>query len=419
MITTTPVTTTSAVTTPVITTTPVTTTPVITTTTISSVTTSEITTTVPEPVVYTVNFYDDNNNLVYSESVEENGTISAIPSIPEKIGYTGKWVYNGSEYTGGTVVSDMTITAVYTIKTYTVTYEADCDNAADIPSAETYEYGKTVTLPAVPEKTGYTGEWDYDGSIVTGNITITAVYTIKTYTVTYEADCDNAADIPSAETYEYGKTVTLPAVPEKTGYTGEWDYDGSPVTGNITITAVYTIKTYTVTLNYDVYGSASETYKHGDTFEIPEIPDKKYYTGVWVCNGTEFEVYQTVTVTGNMEFNIEYTPITIYIDVNIPNYSYGSPPGTYDVIPITYGKLFSQNDRGFTVDYMLQLYDDPTEAFPDEWWTETGWDNYTADHITISGSDILTDDTLIDDNYMSEGTDENGDLRYFVYIEVV
>ncbi len=173
---------------PVITAATTTTTAVTTTTTAyaaTAVTTTTASTTAPA-VKYTVSFYDENGNEVYSEEVEENGTVSSIPDVPDKTGYTGIWTCNGAEYTGGTVTGNMTITAQYTINTYTVTYSADCDNADDIPAGGTYEYGDVITIPAVPAKAYQSSAvWTCNGTeytegqtvTVESDMEITAVYT--------------------------------------------------------------------------------------------------------------------------------------------------------------------------------------------------------------------------------------------------
>jgi len=69
-----------------------------------------------------------------------------------------------------------------------------------------------------------------------GNVTEYKVTVYKNYTVTYKAD-----DMPiSTETVGHGKDATLPAVPAKDGYVGKWDSDGKNITGDTTITVVYT-----------------------------------------------------------------------------------------------------------------------------------------------------------------------------------
>ena len=120
-----------------------------------------------------------------------------------------------------------------------VTYVADGTTVASYTVAD----GQTLAeIPAVPAKVGYTGAWDIDldGVAITENKTVTAVYTINKYIVTYTADGVTVGEY----TVEHGGTLSeIPAVPAKVGYTGAWDVDleGAAITENKTVTAVYTL----------------------------------------------------------------------------------------------------------------------------------------------------------------------------------
>ena len=70
-----------------------------------------------------------------------------------------------------------------------------------------------------------------------GNVTEYKVTVNKNYTVTYKADGESI----STETVGHGKDANLPSVPAKDGYVGKWDSDGKNITGDTTITAVYTV----------------------------------------------------------------------------------------------------------------------------------------------------------------------------------
>ena len=69
-----------------------------------------------------------------------------------------------------------------------------------------------------------------------GNVTEYKVTVYKNYTVTYKADGEPI----STETVGHGKDANLPVVPAKNGYVGKWDSDGKNITGDTTITVVYT-----------------------------------------------------------------------------------------------------------------------------------------------------------------------------------
>ena len=98
---------------------------------------------------------------------------------------------------------------------YTVTFVAD---GVTVDTVE-YERGDVfINEPPVPEKDGYSGEWQ-SYRLSGGNITVNAVYTAIEYKVTFVADGETVAE----RTYTVDDAnINEPPVPEKDGYTGEW-----------------------------------------------------------------------------------------------------------------------------------------------------------------------------------------------------
>ncbi len=95
----------------------------------------------------------------------------------------------------------------------------------------------SALAPAVPEKDGIAGKWDTDLSTITASCTVKAIY--PTITVTFVGENDEVIDTVYA--YDSDDISALaPAVPEKDGYTGEWDTDLSTITESCTVKAVYT-----------------------------------------------------------------------------------------------------------------------------------------------------------------------------------
>lgn len=179
---------------------------------------------------YTVTYVADGE--IISTQTVGYGKDAQVPAVPPKDGYTGSWDHDGRNITEAT-----TITAVYTKmdpeKIYhTVTYVI----GGEIISTQTVEHGKDAAAPTVPAKDGYIGAWDHDGRNITADTTITAVYTIMKYTVTYVAN----GKVISTQIVEHGKDAVAPAVPAKDGYTGKWDHDGKSITEDTSIAAVYT-----------------------------------------------------------------------------------------------------------------------------------------------------------------------------------
>ncbi|MBQ5487576.1 MAG: InlB B-repeat-containing protein [Clostridia bacterium] len=197
----------------------------------------------PEPVYYTVTFVDWDGAVLKTESVPEGGAATA-PSDPSRVGYT----FTGWDVDFSNVTSDLTVTAQYTINTYTVTFR-DWDGT--VLKVQTVEYGGDATPPADPVREGYTFTgWSGDYTNVTFDKNITAMYEINRYTVTF-VDWNGA--VLKTETVVYGGFATAPDDPSREGYTFiGWDVDFSVVTSDLTVTALYEENGPSVTLLGDV-----------------------------------------------------------------------------------------------------------------------------------------------------------------------
>lgn len=182
-------------------------------------------------------------------------------------------------------------------KNYTVTYKVDGNTV----STQTVGHGMDATAPTIPEKEGYTQTapvWDKDGTNITADTEINAVYTINKYTVTYKAD----GNVVGTVEVEHGKDAAAPAIPEKEGYTKTapvWDKDGKNITADTEINAVYTINEYTITFKDENGVYKTLTVKHGEAVTMPEVPAKDGYTVTW---DTTIE-----KVTDNATVNAVYT----------------------------------------------------------------------------------------------------------------
>ncbi|THF72118.1 InlB B-repeat-containing protein [Cohnella fermenti] len=88
----------------------------------------------------------------------------------------------------------MTLYAHWKLNSYTVTFDP---NGGSFSGSEvTVEHGQTVAEPTEPTRVGYafegwyvdpadeTGEWDFDGDTVSGDMTLYAHWTLNSYTVT-------------------------------------------------------------------------------------------------------------------------------------------------------------------------------------------------------------------------------------------
>ena len=163
------------------------------------------------------------------------GTTNSITSVPTTA--TG-----GNKNTSGTVkFSNLVYTVTYEEAaapkpTYTVTFK---DWNGTTLKTQTVEEGSSASAPSNPTRVGYTFTgWDKAFTNITGDLTVTAQYTIKTYTVTFK-DWDGTT--LTTQTVNHGSSATAPSKnPEREGYDFiGWDKSFTNITSDLVITAQY------------------------------------------------------------------------------------------------------------------------------------------------------------------------------------
>jgi uncharacterized repeat protein (TIGR02543 family) len=175
----------------------------------------------------------------------------------------------GTGYKAGntlSITSNVTLYAQWTINTYTVTYNKNSGDTEASPANRTVDYNTTVgTLPVPPTRTGYTFvNWNTEaggggstftaGTVVTGDITVYAQWTINTYSVIYDGNGNTGgtAPIDGSSPYEYNTLVTVlarPASLEKTGHA----FEGWNTAADGTGTAYAPADTFSITSNVTLY----------------------------------------------------------------------------------------------------------------------------------------------------------------------
>ncbi|MBQ7540778.1 MAG: InlB B-repeat-containing protein, partial [Clostridia bacterium] len=156
-----------------------------------------------EPNLYTSRFYV--NGELFTEVVNTFGEPFIHPRLPELAGYTfAGWDPKLPEVTPA---QDMEFNAVFKPNGYIATLMVDGEVYMEIP----YTYGqKSIDLPPVPKKDGYTSAWE-SYSLGIGGVTIHAIYTPIEYIATLMVDGEVYMEIP----YTYGqKSIDLPPVPK-------------------------------------------------------------------------------------------------------------------------------------------------------------------------------------------------------------
>ena len=181
---------------------------------------------------YTVSFMVDGETYFTFTGYE--GDAITVPENPEKLGYTFD-AWDGMPEDGVLPAANITVTAVWSVNTYTITYTVNGKGY----SVQTYEYGAAIITPAYDVPEGYTfSGWDVPETMPAEDLVVDATCTINVYEVTL---IDGFNGDPIAVLYvEHGQDAILPDAPEYTGYIFDrWDGDPTNVTEDRTITACY------------------------------------------------------------------------------------------------------------------------------------------------------------------------------------
>ncbi|NCA68090.1 MAG: hypothetical protein EOM87_08515, partial [Clostridia bacterium] len=209
---------------------------------------------------YIVSFDSDEGSEIEDESIVYDSEFNF--TVPEKLGYTFiAWNYLDEEnevisLTDGTgacaniwnIDTNITAKAKWTPTIYQITYDNVEFAENDNPSTYTVE---TYVIFNDASKAGYDFvKWqDIDGTAITeialgsiGDITISSEWSAIEYTATFKVG-NNTID---TKTFTLDDTLILtPTIPEKTGYTSEWE-SYLIITDDIEINAIYTPIQYNI-----------------------------------------------------------------------------------------------------------------------------------------------------------------------------
>ena len=180
------------------------------------------------------------------------------------------------------------------------TFQADGATVKTMTVEDGYTL-KDSDYPAVPTKTGYTGEWVKYTSAVHSNVTVSATYTkdVVTYTVTFVADGVTVKTMTVEDGYTL-KDFDYPTVPSKTGYNGMWKKYTSAIHKNVTVYAIYralTTAKHTVKFVTRLEVVKTMTVSDGYTLQssdYPTVPPREGYRGTWERYSSP--VYEDITI---------------------------------------------------------------------------------------------------------------------------
>ena len=270
------------------------------------------------PIVkHTVSFVQDGEETV-KVVVADGGSVASedIPAPQGKVGYTVAW--ENVDLTN--IKGDITVNAVATANTYTITYDADGGTAS--VQTQTVTYDKAPETFATATRDGYNFVcWKYEGKAVqptelwkiAENVTLVAEWAhALTYTVSFVQDGAPTITITATDGGSL-QEADIPTPQPKTGYTVAWEEkDLTNIGSNITVNAIATPNTYTIT--YDAgEGTASmqtQTVTYDKAPESFATATREGYNFVcWKYEGKAVQPTELWKIDGNVTFVAEWSPI--------------------------------------------------------------------------------------------------------------
>lgn len=279
---------------------------------------------------------------IESQTVPYGGTATE-PEAPEREGYTflGWFTEDDVRYVFETpVTAPITLYAHWQVMTYGVTIDVS-GNGQVTADKDSVDFGDDVVLTVAAWEghflssltvngTDVTDQVTDDGTYtvgsVTGDVTVSAVFELLSYEVTFET---NGGSPVESQTVGYNGVAVEPEAPvlEHYDFTG-WYVDADcteayvftiSVTGPVTLYAGWTAHLYSVTWDADNgTGPFVQQLAYGTVLTAPEDPEKAasgdtyYQFHCWMNTATGAELAEGDTVTGDMGFRAHYTETVVF-----------------------------------------------------------------------------------------------------------
>ena len=293
--------------------------------------------------IYTVTYDFAGGGESASEQVEEDGLAPAKEGT--RTGYTfSGWTAGETawDFEASVVTGDITLTAVWTANSYSVTFDAA---GGEETEGVEVTFGSAAQLP-VPERSGYTftGWQKEDGTAVSDaagavgewniaeDVSLTASWSVVTYDVTYNNVEGATHSNPATYTVEDAAVSLQDAA--KTGYTflgwysdAEFAQEVSEIDTSacedVELWARWEVITYTATfVNSDGTVGTVDFDIEDTALSEPAVPQRTGYTGAW-------EAYEIKAE--DLTINAVYTPITYDITYENTKGAANNNPATYNI----------------------------------------------------------------------------------------
>jgi uncharacterized repeat protein (TIGR02543 family) len=253
------------------------------------------------------------------------GSAAVAPAPPSLPGYT----FVGWDRPFSVVTADLTIRALYSAQAYTVRLDANGGSVS--PASLTRAFGAAAGSLPTPVRPGHGflgwftakngGSAVSASTAVATHVTYYAHWEAKPYTVTFKAY--NGKTIATRKVV-HGFAAAAPTPPARAGYsfTG-WDKSFTNVTANLTVTARYAAKSYTVKFNAaggKVANKASTSVKrnYGTSLGKLATPKRTGYSflGWYTAKTGGKKVAASTKVTKNVTYYAHWKAATYKVTYN-------------------------------------------------------------------------------------------------------
>ncbi len=261
--------------------------------------------------IHTVTFVGFDGSIIDTVRVID-GEAASAPTAPAVVGYS----FDTWDTTFSNVTSDLTVTAIYEINQYTISFNSNGGSAVE---SIKQDYNTAVTAPADPTKIGYTfAGWYSDEALTQAytfdkmpaeDITLYAKWTINQYTIIFK-DYDGTE--LKKETLDYGAAIVAPADPTRApSFDTIYRFNGwnpevaATVTGDATYTATYTESPRNNNEDVEIEQKPDGSIEVGGNAKDPENDGKEEVEipGGPILDGMEDDLDQPINININFGGN--------------------------------------------------------------------------------------------------------------------
>ena len=344
---------------------------------------------------FALNTYTINASAGTGGSISPSGAVSVTGgtnqtfTITANTGYRiadvlvdGSSVGTVSSFTFTNINSSHTISASFTANTYTITASAGVGGSISPSGSVTVNHGANQTFSIIPN-TGYqisnvTVDGVSQGAInsytfsnLTAVHTISASFSVRTYTLATSAGTGGSISPNGSITVSHGANQTFTILPSM-GYriaTVRVDgvsqgaistYTFSNVTANHTISATFTANTYTISASAEVGGSISPsgnvTVSHGNNQTFSITPSNGYSIASVMVDGVSQGAVSSFTfsnVTANHTISASFAQITYTIFASAGMGGTISPSGSVFIAQGANQTLTMTPNSGYSISDVL------------------------------------------------------------------